>query len=72
MKGVSETMPNLGLGCWKIPKDICCDLVYLAIKEANVRMLDCACDYGNEVEVGLGIIIVIIIVTIIIIIINRY
>ena len=44
----------MGLGTWKIPKDIAADLVCDAIKR-GVRHIDCACDYGNEVEVGLGI-----------------
>ena len=48
-------MPCVGLGCWKIPKDICSELIYLSIKDAGVRHIDSACDYGNEVEVGLGI-----------------
>jgi D-xylose reductase len=30
------------------------EVVYQAIV-AGVRHLDCACDYGNEVEVGIGI-----------------
>ena len=55
MSTISLLMPQIGLGCWKIPKEICSDLIYTAIKDANVRHLDCACDYGNEVEVGLGI-----------------
>ena len=48
-------MPIQGLGCWKIPKDIAADVIYLSIKEAGVRHIDSACDYGNEIEVGLGI-----------------
>ena len=37
-----------------MPKDICADMVYNAIK-IGYRLLDGACDYGNEVEVGQGI-----------------
>jgi D-xylose reductase len=47
-------MPALGLGTWKIPRDVCAETVHAAIA-AGYRHLDCACDYGNEVEVGLGI-----------------
>lgn len=42
-----------GLGLWKVPNAVCADLVYESIK-LGVRHLDCACDYGNEVEVGSG------------------
>ena len=41
-------------GFWKVPKDKCVDVTYEAIK-CGYRRLDCACDYGNEVEVGIGI-----------------
>lgn len=47
-------MPMVGLGLWKIPRDVCADTVYEAIK-IGYRLLDGACDYGNEKEVGLGI-----------------
>ena len=47
-------MPLVGLGCWKIAKDVVGNLVYEAIK-SGVRHLDCACDYGNEEEVGHGV-----------------
>jgi D-xylose reductase len=47
-------MPLAGLGLWKIPKDVCANTVYEAIK-IGYRLLDGACDYGNEVEVGHGI-----------------
>ncbi|KAL7580999.1 hypothetical protein ACA910_005810 [Epithemia clementina (nom. ined.)] len=44
----------LVFGFWKVPKDITTDACYNAIK-AGYRRLDCACDYGNEKEVGEGI-----------------
>lgn len=47
-------MPQAGLGLWKIPKDVCATTVYEAIK-CGYRLLDGACDYGNEKEVGDGI-----------------
>ena len=49
-----DRMPAIGLGLWKIPTDVCSDVVYNALKE-GYRCLDSACDYGNEAEVGQGI-----------------
>ena len=49
-----RSMPKLGLGLWKVPKDVCAETVYNAIAN-GYRLLDGACDYGNEVEVGQGI-----------------
>ncbi|KAI9279283.1 4-dihydromethyl-trisporate dehydrogenase [Sporodiniella umbellata] len=49
-----DKMPLRGFGTWKIEKGVCADTVYKAI-EAGYRHFDGACDYGNEVEVGLGI-----------------
>ena len=49
-----DRMPAVGLGLWKIPKDVCDKVVYDAIK-TGYRCLDSACDYGNEKEVGKGI-----------------
>mmetsp|Transcript_8891 Transcript_8891/g.11836 ORF Transcript_8891/g.11836 Transcript_8891/m.11836 type:complete len:326 (+) Transcript_8891:153-1130(+) len=43
----------LVFGFWKVPNNICADACYNAIK-AGYRRLDCACDYGNEKEVGEG------------------
>ena len=37
-----------------MPKDTCANIVYEAIKN-GYRLLDNACDYGNEKEVGQGI-----------------
>lgn len=62
MKSPSQTvtlnngthMPLIGLGCWKISKDICASQVYEAIK-LGYRLFDGAQDYGNEKEVGEGI-----------------
>lgn len=42
-----DKLPMLGLGLWKMPKDTCADIVYQAI-ENGYRLLDGACDYGNE------------------------
>ena len=47
-------IPSVGLGTWKIDKPIATDIVTNAI-ELGYRHLDCACDYGNEVQVGQGI-----------------
>jgi D-xylose reductase len=44
----------LVFGFWKVPKDKCADVCYNAIA-AGYRRLDCACDYGNEEQVGEGI-----------------
>lgn len=49
-----DSMPAIGLGLWKIPKDKCEQVVYDAVK-IGYRCLDNACDYGNEKEVGQGI-----------------
>ena len=49
-----DKLPMLGLGLWKMPKDTCGDMVYEAIRN-GYRLLDGACDYGNEAEVGTGI-----------------
>ena len=46
--------PPVGLGTWKIPNDRTAAVVREAIA-AGYRHLDCACDYGNEREVGQGI-----------------
>lgn len=44
----------LVFGFWKVPKRKAADTAYLAIAN-GYRRLDCACDYGNEKEVGEGI-----------------
>jgi len=49
-----DAMPCIGLGCWKIPKNDCANVVYEAIK-MGYRCIDEASDYGNEIECGLGI-----------------
>lgn len=45
----------LVFGFWKVPKESCEEVCYQAIA-AGYRRLDCACDYGNEEEVGRGIV----------------
>ena len=47
-------MPAIGLGVWKVAKAACADAVYAAIK-LGYRLIDSACDYGNERETGAGI-----------------
>jgi len=44
-------MPVVGLGLWKVSREETAGLVQAAIR-AGYRHLDCACDYGNEAEVG--------------------
>ena len=51
---LNNVIPGVGFGMWKVPKDVCPDLVVGAI-QAGYRHLDCAADYGNEKEVGEGI-----------------
>ena len=46
--------PSVGLGMWKMPKPELPSLVQEAIR-IGYRHLDCACDYGNEPQVGEGI-----------------
>lgn len=46
-------IPTVGLGMWKIPKPKCPGVVHDALA-MGYRHLDCACDYGNEPEVGEG------------------
>ena len=46
-------LPAVGLGLWKVPKHAAAGLVRQAIG-TGYRHLDCACDYGNEAEVGDG------------------
>ena len=46
-------MPGVGLGCWKIPRPNAAEVVESGLT-MGYRHLDCACDYGNEAEVGAG------------------
>jgi D-xylose reductase len=48
-----DRMPAVGLGFWKIEPDRAATTVEAAI-QCGYRHLDCACDYGNEAEVGAG------------------
>ena len=49
-----DCIPVVGLGLWKVSREETAGLVQAAIR-AGYRHLDCACDYGNEAEVGQGI-----------------
>ena len=51
--GRKSTIPSVGFGCWKLPKETASDLVFRAI-EIGYRHIDSACDYGNEKEVILS------------------
>jgi len=43
----------VGLGTWKISKDVCAKTVKTVLA-MGYRLIDCACAYGNEKEVGEG------------------
>lgn len=47
-------LPSVGFGFWKVENASAADVAQQAIA-AGYRHLDCACDYGNEVQVGHGI-----------------
>jgi len=49
-----DRMPLVGLGLWKVPRPAAAALTEAAVS-AGYRHLDCACDYGNEAEVGAGV-----------------
>jgi D-xylose reductase len=46
-----DDLPAVGLGLWKVERQQAARTVQDAI-EAGYRHFDCACDYGNEVEIG--------------------
>lgn len=48
-----DQMPAVGLGFWKVEPNRAANTVCGAIR-CGYRHLDCACDYGNEAEVGAG------------------
>jgi D-xylose reductase len=48
-----DRMPTVGLGLWKIERDRAADVVEQAVR-CGYRHSDCACDYGNEAQVGEG------------------
>ncbi|RGP39731.1 D-xylose reductase [Altererythrobacter insulae] len=49
-----DALPPIGFGFWKVAREDAADVAYEAIK-AGYRQLDCAADYGNEIQVGEGI-----------------
>ncbi|OMJ25430.1 4-dihydromethyl-trisporate dehydrogenase [Smittium culicis] len=54
LSSTDDKIPKVGFGTWKIPKEVCKDVVFQAIK-AGYRLFDCAPSYANEVEVSRGI-----------------
>jgi D-xylose reductase len=48
-----DFIPAVGLGLWKVAPDAAAGTITDAI-EVGYRHFDCACDYGNEAEVGTG------------------
>jgi len=54
LKATGQLMPLVGFGLWKVPRPICAEVVYEAIK-SGYRLFDGAGDYGNEKEAGDGV-----------------
>ena len=48
-----DLFPMVGLGMWKVPGPECASLIEAAVS-SGYRHFDCACDYGNEQQVGDG------------------
>jgi len=48
-----DELPVVGLGTWKLPKHKAEKLTFAAV-EVGYDHIDCACDYGNEAEIGAG------------------
>jgi diketogulonate reductase-like aldo/keto reductase len=48
-----DRLSAVGLGLWKLPRPAVTEHVRTAV-ELGYRHFDCACDYGNEAEVGQG------------------
>jgi diketogulonate reductase-like aldo/keto reductase len=48
-----DQLPAIGLGLWKVEKPAAPALVEEAAR-CGYRHFDCASDYGNETEVGVG------------------
>lgn len=48
-----SAIPAVGLGMWQVERHQAAALVQQAI-ECGYRHFDCACDYGNEAEIGAG------------------
>ena len=48
------SLPATGFGFWKVDPSEAADVCQTVIR-TGYRHLDCACDYGNEAEVGAGI-----------------
>jgi D-xylose reductase len=46
-------LPAVGLGYWKVPRPVAAALTVEAVR-TGYRHFDCACDYGNEAEIGAG------------------
>lgn len=49
----NSQLPSVGLGMWKVDGARCESLIAEAV-QAGYRHFDCACDYGNEADVGRG------------------
>ncbi|HEX2474873.1 MAG TPA: aldo/keto reductase, partial [Lacipirellulaceae bacterium] len=49
----NDRLPAVGLGLWKVERPLAAQTAQEAIA-AGYRHFDCACDYGNESEVGEG------------------